>query len=253
MCSGEELRQAQPSWEQNLMWGLLPLICQAPSVRKQFLAVPLGLWPPPIRTPKAGWGHVALPRPCWLQFLNPERGAAVACFPRPSHQSGSRIVGWGKQQPLTWHPLPPAPRHLLLPSSPLKSAKPEKTASSWVNRKRKETREKRKRKKKRKLFENLKRARFHIEQLQTEKSEKAQPSPRFQGACWGLSPAREGKTPRPLSQARSWLPWDSHLLPPSCPPHCQADKGRRCPRSACRPLPGHSSVVNPPPALGHLC
>lgn len=62
-------------------------------------------------------------------------------------------------------------------------------------------------------------ARFHIEQLQTGKSEKAQPSPRFRGACWGLSPpAREGR-PRGC------------CLRPG--PGCHGTRSR-CPRAALR-------------------
>lgn len=89
----------EKSWGSPLKWPnlpgsqnvILPLTCQTPSVRKEFLADPLGLWPPPTRTPKAGWGHVALPRPCWLQFLN--RQLLWPAFPALLISREAGIVG----------------------------------------------------------------------------------------------------------------------------------------------------------------
>ncbi|KAI5136934.1 Transcription Elongation Factor A N-Terminal And Central Domain-Containing Protein 2 [Manis pentadactyla] len=145
---------------------------------------------------KAGWGHVALPRPCWPQFLNPSLQRPA--FPTHSISREAWTVGWEKPQRLP--PGTRCPQPLGTCSGLWNSFKPTSKALEdcvlYVNR-----------------------ARFHIEQLQTGKSEKAQPSPRFRGACWGLSPpAREG---RPCGRC----------LRPG--PGCHGTRSR-CPRAALR-------------------
>lgn len=102
------LKQPILPGSQDLVWGLPPLLAWR-TRSEEFLADPLGLWPPPTPLSKAGWGHVALPRPCWLQFLNQLQWPA---FPALPISREAWTVGWGKPQPFppgTHCPLPLVP------------------------------------------------------------------------------------------------------------------------------------------------